>query len=595
MNDQSQEKHSPSDPKLKKRDSPITLRDAALQPKLRRGEDTEDNDKKATRSNNSNSAVKNGSEDRMVASLDSTDFPYPCVESKMAQIEFYQEYRDFLSAIPQVLTSNFGTDSNVSKNSSRTVHRISRRRKSKKLEPKNRSMIPGFHLAEHLGTGRLFNVFLAVNQADPQCFRTMRIFRHDIADHILMAEQLERNIETQQGLQHPNLLTIKTTGYIDGEIYILADFVDGLSLASLLATKQQIPLGVVAAIFFDVLRGLNHLHRFGEEGLQVMAHGYLCPENILIGYDGVTRVSGMEWGTLKATRGENVSEVLHLAPENITRGELVPKTDLFQVASIIHECIVGQPAFEADTVEKVLSRILLEPMTVSSDVNILGAEAILKALIPAFSKRVGDRYASAELMSKHLLSATLEHGEFAHASEVARFVDEAYEISMLQNDPSSSTRKITLSPSDEKVSSSHLSALRPDINAANDSFNTFPVVVADQICKPKTEVDCSLSLAHLQVIAPCPFFDSKPIISSEIPSHHSSNSLNIVSKELLGEEPDDDVPPTLAKPPEFQKKKGFLFWLKWSLKSLSSHKETAFKVAFMLGLGVIVIKYFLLP
>ena len=159
---------------------------------------------------------------------------------------------------------------------------------------------------------------------------------------------------------------------------LVMEWIEGVDLAELVraATKsgRRLPLDVVSAIACDVLAGLHAAHESRrDDGLALeIVHRDVSPQNILVGFDGVVRVT--DFGVAKAAwrqqhteHGAIKGKLGYLAPEQLT-GLADRRADVFGVGVVLWELLTGTRLRKGDGVE-VLVEILCKQMEAPSTVN----------------------------------------------------------------------------------------------------------------------------------------------------------------------------------------------------------------------------------
>jgi hypothetical protein len=157
-------------------------------------------------------------------------------------------------------------------------------------------------------------------------------------------------------LRHPNLVPILDVLAEGGELFLVMDYVRGVSLAELLKTcraqKQEVPVGVAVSLMVGVLSGLHAAHEAtGDRGEPLgIVHRDVSPQNIMVAVDGVARV--LDFGIALASSrvqstevGQIKGKVAYMSPEQV-RGESVNRqSDVFAASAVLWETLVGEPLF----------------------------------------------------------------------------------------------------------------------------------------------------------------------------------------------------------------------------------------------------------
>ena len=150
------------------------------------------------------------------------------------------------------------------------------------------------------------------------------------ADVLAVIEEDTRELST---LEHANLASLIATVKLKGDVAVLSEWVDGESLAVLLAAPEKPPIEALVWVIVDVLEGLAALHARDR------VCGALTPADVFVGADGKTRVTRFALGRVAP---ELLSEprLAYMSPEFL-RGERSARGDVFTVGVLARECLKG--------------------------------------------------------------------------------------------------------------------------------------------------------------------------------------------------------------------------------------------------------------
>ena len=159
-------------------------------------------------------------------------------------------------------------------------------------DPKPR-MIGHFQLLDQLGMGAFGAVWKA---RDTKLDRivAIKIPRRDqvaSVDHELFL----REARAAAQLKHPNIVAVHEVGREDGTLYIVSDFIQGITLAYRLTTGLYTPREA-ADLSAQIGTALHHAHEAG------VIHRDLKPSNIML--DGAGQPHIMDFGLAKREVGE---------------------------------------------------------------------------------------------------------------------------------------------------------------------------------------------------------------------------------------------------------------------------------------------------
>jgi len=162
------------------------------------------------------------------------------------------------------------------------------------------------------------------------------------------ATWLRREFDTLRQIRHENLIQVFDWGTLpSGDAYYTMELIEGGDWGSRMGAPQ--PAEDVRRILTGVLRALAHLHSHKE------IHGDLKPGNVLLGRGGVVKVVDVGMGS---TAGEGVGSAGtpgYVAPEVWQGSNADERSDLYSVAVLAYEALVGQHPFAGRTVRDVVS------------------------------------------------------------------------------------------------------------------------------------------------------------------------------------------------------------------------------------------------
>lgn len=198
-------------------------------------------------------------------------------------------------------------------------------------------------------------------------------------------------------LVHPNIIQIYFIGEEAGHHFFAMQFVEGESLADLLARRGQLSANDMLAVVQQVLAGLAAAHRLG------MVHRDIKPGNILLdrNHDRALLadfglVKSGAGGTGKTASGVIMGTVDYIAPEQARGHAVDSRADLYAVGVVMYQMLSGVLPFEGDSPTAIIFQHVYEkprPLTeavpdISSSLSTIVAKLLEKS--PA------DRYQTAE-------------------------------------------------------------------------------------------------------------------------------------------------------------------------------------------------------
>lgn len=218
-----------------------------------------------------------------------------------------------------------------------------------------------WQLVEVLHTSDNAVVFLAEDSLQERA--VIKRFKFDIngLDHDVFSDFLF-SIDLLAQLQHPGLVGIREAGVTDDAIYLLMDYVDGLTLKQVLADHAPQDERRLLSWFRQIAVTLGDLHKMS------MLHRDLKTSNVLVRADGslVLLDFGVESRLLLDTGFVCEDEIYctpyYVSPERITGEAASVQSDLYALGILLYELLVGEKPFAGDSLTEVLQQHLFDPV-----------------------------------------------------------------------------------------------------------------------------------------------------------------------------------------------------------------------------------------
>ena len=287
-----------------------------------------------------------------------------------------------------------------------------------------------YEVATRIGQGGMGSIYvcrLAGAVGIDRLF-TLKVVRQYSDQQEVAAESLLREGRIAGKLTHPNVQSVVETGTYKNQPYLILDYIAGVSLTDILSSERRPPPAVVVSILIDVLRGLDAAHNLKDaRGLPLgLVHGDVSPPNVLVGVDGVARITdfGSSWLASEAhgTRANAAAlgKPSYMAPEQLCAEPLDARTDIFAMGAVMHLALTGQELFLAETYEGVVMNVLRKRIAPPSE---LGAPPALdEVCMRALSRSKDGRFSTAAAMAHALFQAAAAQELVASPREVADYM-----------------------------------------------------------------------------------------------------------------------------------------------------------------------------
>jgi serine/threonine-protein kinase len=255
-------------------------------------------------------------------------------------------------------------------------------------------------LERELGRGGMATVYLARDLKHDRPV-ALKVLHPELAS-ALGSERFQREIRLAARLQHPHILTMLDSGEVAGtggagsRLWFTMPYVEGESLRDRLRRERQLPVEDALRVAREAAQALQYAHQHD------IIHRDLKPENLLLTRDGSTLVA--DFGIARALGGSGDDDKLtetglaigtpaYMSPEQAAgdRG-LDARTDIYSLATVLYEMLVGQPPYTGATTQALIVKRLTEPPPSARATRPNVPEAVDQAIRKALSPVTADRF-----------------------------------------------------------------------------------------------------------------------------------------------------------------------------------------------------------
>jgi serine/threonine-protein kinase len=260
-----------------------------------------------------------------------------------------------------------------------------------------------FRILECLGSGGAGMIWKAEDLSLGRIV-ALKALRAELAADSGMAQRFRDEARTLAKLSHANVASLYSLIEDDDGLFLVLEYVEGNTLAALLATSGPLPLDSAFALFHQVLDGVGHAHDAG------IVHRDLKPANLMV--DARGRVKVMDFGIARVAgaartthHGKLVGTPEYMSPEQVRGEDATIRSDIYSLGILLFEMVAGQPPFRSAATFEVM-RAQLEsappnPRALRPELD----ERIAAAILRSLAKRPADRFATTRELQDVLLDA----------------------------------------------------------------------------------------------------------------------------------------------------------------------------------------------
>ena len=232
-----------------------------------------------------------------------------------------------------------------------------------------------YELLARLATGGMGEIFLARLEGAAgfeKLFVIKRILPH-LADDARFRQMLIAEARLASKLSHANICQVYELGETDGQLYIVMEYLEGVTLLPLLRKQSkemgQLEFGLVAGVVQQVTDALHYAHELRDRGGESIGivHRDVTPGNIFITDSGVAKV--LDFGIAKVKdasantqTGTVKGKYAYMAPEQLRGGGLDRRVDVFALGVCVYEMLALRRLFQRKTDYLTFRAVMEQPI-----------------------------------------------------------------------------------------------------------------------------------------------------------------------------------------------------------------------------------------
>lgn len=258
----------------------------------------------------------------------------------------------------------------------------------------------------------------------------VKVAHAHLEENPLCQEMMVEEARLASLIHHPNVVPVIDIDQTDGHLLLVMDYIEGASLADVLGSMEEsMPASIAVRIALDSCAGLHAAHALSDAtGRSLgLVHRDVSPQNILLGTDGVARLT--DFGIAKTAFGKGRSGVGtlkgklgYMAPEYIDGQPANASSDVFGLAVVVWEMLAGHRLFRGENGHDTLRNVLYAEAPLLSDLVPSVGRDLADVLAMALAKSPKNRFASAKAFAAALEMVARRADMIATPEQVSAFV-----------------------------------------------------------------------------------------------------------------------------------------------------------------------------
>ena len=269
----------------------------------------------------------------------------------------------------------------------------------------------GCEVVKKLSTGPITDLYHAIQEplGRPAFIKALG---SSILPSSPFAASLEREARLLAELDHPNILKVYDFVRRGERMWLVLEYVDGVSLEEVMKKVKRLPEAFACAVALEVCRALAHAHEHG------VVHRDVQPKNVLLGKDGTLKLANfsvafderMPTAPELLEGGTGYGGPSYMSPEQILGERADGRSDLFSLGVLLYEMLSGERPFDGPDDRSTSLRIRRDPVPPLSK-KAPGINAALERLTQrCLEKMPSDRFDSSQEARTILEAAARELG-----------------------------------------------------------------------------------------------------------------------------------------------------------------------------------------
>ncbi|HEU0036660.1 MAG TPA: protein kinase [Kofleriaceae bacterium] len=292
-----------------------------------------------------------------------------------------------------------------------------------------------YELLARLATGGMGEIFLARLEGAAgfeKLFVVKRILPH-LADDARFRGMLIAEARIASKLSHANICQVYELGETDGQLYIVMEYLEGITLLPLLrrSSREGTPLefGFIGGVLQQTTDALHYAHELSDRTGEFLGivHRDVTPSNIFLTDAGVAKV--LDFGIAKVKdasaqtqTGTVKGKYAYMAPEQLRGASIDRRADVFALGVVVYEMLALRRLFQRKTDYLTFRAVMEQPIPDIRRYRPDVPDSLADVLAKALDRDPDNRYQTARQLGSAVMDALAAEQRAWTQGELGDFV-----------------------------------------------------------------------------------------------------------------------------------------------------------------------------
>ena len=232
----------------------------------------------------------------------------------------------------------------------------------------------------------------------------IKMLKHDMAMETDFLKNFTNEAKTIATFNHENIVKVYDIEECYQTIFIVREYLEGMSLRAVLKNMLRLPPKRVASYLLQVCAGLHYAHARG------IVHQDIAPGNMFIQSNDKVKI--LDFGLACPPGSENIlaGTPFYMSPEQVDCLPVDERTDIYSLGISAYEMVTGQRPYPEDDIWRMMdlhaTQDIPDPAEIVPDLP----KALRKIIIKACSRDPAHRYQKVAQITEDLQPLAADYG-----------------------------------------------------------------------------------------------------------------------------------------------------------------------------------------